>query len=393
MDKLKRTFFIDKLDQWIYYVLLVLALASCLSEPLSRNAARVALSLALLRLLIEPAVLQRLRPYRGFLFAMGSLIGVLTVSAIYGGKFYDTVTGSTFWYNYNMLLFFVGAGCIRTKQRVYNIFGAMVVSLLLVDLYIFWQSWHGIVRPMSFVKGTFMLTAMFYAILLPVLCVFFMKTQGKMRVGYGILILLSLIAVFLSGTRGLWLALGPTLLGMLFYYRIQMKCVVIIFCILAGTLIGMSCFLPSFEGRVSSVWDMQEQSHSERLLMWQSAVTMAVDHPLLGVGMGNYQEAYQDKYISPLAKEKYQRHAHSNFFHFLGEDGIIGLGVYCGVFSYFLYWFWRRRHNIFAMAMLLSTITLLLYSLTDYTYAGYAGMRLYWLILGLSATGAYHEYE
>ena len=104
MGNVKEFLLPDRLERWIYYLLFVLALASCVSEPLSRHAARLALVLGMVRLLVEPGILRRLKPYKGFFAAMGSFMLVLTISAIYGGRFYETVTGSTFWYNYNMLL-------------------------------------------------------------------------------------------------------------------------------------------------------------------------------------------------------------------------------------------------------------------------------------------------
>ena len=112
-----------------------------------------------------------------------------------------------------------------------------------------------------------------------------------------------------------------------------------------------------------------------------------MDHPLLGVGLGNYTAEYQQNYISPQAKEPDLKHAHSNFFQFLAEDGLFGLAVYCGSAGYILYWFGKRRKNFFAMMAFSSSLALLIYSTNDYTFAGYAGMRVYWLLLGLCARG------
>lgn len=35
----------------------------------------------------------------------------------------------------------------------------------------------------------------------------------------------------------------------------------------------------------------------------------------------------------------------------------------------------------------MSTLALMLYSLTDYTFEAYSGMRVYWLLIGVCATG------
>ena len=39
------------------------------------------------------------------------------------------------------------------------------------------------------------------------------------------------------------------------------------------------------------------------------------------------------------------------------------------------------------MILFASMLALVLYGLTDYTFAGYGAMRLYWLIMGICAAG------
>ena len=64
----------------------------------------------------------------------------------------------------------------------------------------------------------------------------------------------------------------------------------------------------------------------ERLAHWQAAVSMAQDHPLFGVGLGNYASAYADYHLinweAPLG------HAHNLYLNFLAETGAVGLAAY-----------------------------------------------------------------
>ncbi len=64
----------------------------------------------------------------------------------------------------------------------------------------------------------------------------------------------------------------------------------------------------------------------ERLAHWQAAVSMAQDHPLFGVGLGNYASAYDDYHLinweAPLG------HAHNLYLNFLAETGAVGLAAY-----------------------------------------------------------------
>lgn len=61
------------------------------------------------------------------------------------------------------------------------------------------------------------------------------------------------------------------------------------------------------------------------------------DHPVLGVGLGQYKDNYQQKYILPQAKEPYLTHAHNNFLPMLAENGIIGFAGFFNA-ACWLYW-------------------------------------------------------
>ena len=384
LEKIRLT--IERLDQGIGIIFVLLAVSACVSEAMSRNAVRLILLLAAVRVCLEPGILRRLREYRAIMAAMAAMVLMLAISAIAVGTFCQEFTKSTFWYNYNMLLFPALMLGIRTKKQLRNIWWGLMLSLFIVDLYIFWQAWHGVMRPNTFMKGTFMLTAMFYVILLPGMITLALQKKQRNRWLYIFLIIAAIAAVFVNSTRGAWLALSIVTVVLFLLYK-KWKELLLIFAA-AGFLLGGICWTsPAWQARLMSVGDMNDQSHAERMLMWESAFHMAMDHPLLGVGFGNYTEAYQHTYILPQAKEPNLQHAHSNFMQFLAEDGIFGLVVYCGSAGCILYWFGKRRRNKFAMMVFAGSLALLFYSTNDYTFAGYAAMRVYWLLLGFGAKG------
>jgi O-antigen ligase len=63
----------------------------------------------------------------------------------------------------------------------------------------------------------------------------------------------------------------------------------------------------------------------ERMAHWQAGWYMFLDHPWLGVGAGNYAQAYPSYYVStwiePLG------HAHNYYLNMLAELGIVGGGL------------------------------------------------------------------
>ncbi len=70
----------------------------------------------------------------------------------------------------------------------------------------------------------------------------------------------------------------------------------------------------------------QDYSTAERLAHWIAGVHMFLDHPILGVGIGNYADAYPRYFITifvdPLG------HAHNYYINIAAETGFIGLTVY-----------------------------------------------------------------
>lgn len=64
----------------------------------------------------------------------------------------------------------------------------------------------------------------------------------------------------------------------------------------------------------------------ERIAHWQAAVSMAQAHPFVGVGLGNYAEAYEDYRL--INWEEPLGHAHNQYLNFLAETGVVGLVTY-----------------------------------------------------------------
>ena len=68
-----------------------------------------------------------------------------------------------------------------------------------------------------------------------------------------------------------------------------------------------------------------DETSLSRIVAWKGAINMVAAHPLLGVGLGNFQPLSQQYAGSKLAE---QIVAHNNFFHIAGESGLLGLIAY-----------------------------------------------------------------
>ena len=298
-------------------------------------------------------------------------------------------------YFFRMLPFFFVPLLCKEPKQLWMLLGAGAFSLLVADGYALWQGLHGNLRAPAFHSHPMMLAG-FLVQWIPILTLATAADWGKQlplkkswRLGLGFLWLLSLAALIVNGTRGAWLAvifllmlLGVTLLRK---YKKALAAGSVVFAL----LIGIAGQHGGLQERVHTLGDASFQSNSERLLMWQSAWAMFLDHPLVGVGAQNYEYQYQNHYISPLAKERGQMHAHSNIFQILAEQGVVGFSAFCLLFGLILWRGWRgmRRGIFWGYLLMVATVGILLQGLTEFNFGNAAVIRLYWFFAGLAMAG------
>ncbi len=69
-----------------------------------------------------------------------------------------------------------------------------------------------------------------------------------------------------------------------------------------------------------------DYSTAERLAHWLAGINMYLAHPLLGVGIGNYPDAYPNYYVTIFVNSLGQ--AHNYYINIAAETGTIGLVIY-----------------------------------------------------------------
>ena len=70
----------------------------------------------------------------------------------------------------------------------------------------------------------------------------------------------------------------------------------------------------------------QDYSTAERLAHWIAGINMFLDHPLTGVGIGNYGTAYAPYHVTIFVNSL--DHAHNYYINISAETGIIGLTTF-----------------------------------------------------------------
>lgn len=141
----------------------------------------------------------------------------------------------------------------------------------------------------------------------------------------------------------------------------------------------------------------QDSSFRGRTSEMLSGMLMFINHPLLGVGIGNYDVNYQD-YASQLGLEYRfgDREAHSLYVESLAETGILGISGLVTSFGLVLLLLRRARHQIKQLpqyAYLQPWFTSVQYAIVSYSVSSVIlhgdFMRYLWLLFAL-AVAAVH---
>src|SRR3990172_8329148 len=161
-------------------------------------------------------------------------------------------------------------------------------------------------------EGIFIVLALFHLILLLLTLLFILAVVGTSSRGGSVALAVVIFYQWLKG-RNKWVGLA----GM----------AILVFIVLLFAP-------PLYLERMGTIRDYEmEGSAQGRIMAWKSAIRMAADHPLTGVGAGHFPVKYGIEYRPPGVgrTEIPWANAHSLYFLLLGELGIPGLLVYLGL--------------------------------------------------------------
>lgn len=145
-----------------------------------------------------------------------------------------------------------------------------------------------------------------------------------LRVASGVLFAVCLIGLNYSGSRESFVALAA---GLLYLVVVVPKYRARLFAT-AAIALGASLANPALWLRFAQSFTT---GGSGRSSIWKTALAAVRDHPLLGVGTGNFSNAYNSVYLNVFQQYNagWGRASHDIFLHTLVELGAIGLIVMC----------------------------------------------------------------
>lgn len=155
----------------------------------------------------------------------------------------------------------------------------------------------------------------------PVFMLIIYEKSKKKKFVYSILFMLILANVTLTFSRNAFLAI---VLGCIILAIVYSKKLIIIFVPLAG----IAAVIPQIRTRFLEVGNAA--MNASRIKLWETALMMFKEHPIFGVGNGNYVSLY-DSYVKKYRWLSYgYTHfpAHDSYLKVLAELGIIGIVVF-----------------------------------------------------------------
>jgi O-antigen ligase len=173
----------------------------------------------------------------------------------------------------------------------------------------------------------------------PLLAAAVLWGRGWRRRAYVLALIPVTLALVLSFSRGALLVALPAailVMGWVTGGRLRWTALTLV-------LIGALGMIPLLRvPRFAALLDLGRGTTFFRLKLWRSTLRMIQEHPLFGVGPGNFLPAYRTRYVLPVAWEEFNLgHAHNILLDHWTRLGL--LGVAAGVAVQTAFWRTLRR--------------------------------------------------
>lgn len=178
--------------------------------------------------------------------------------------------------------------------------------------------------------------ALALTLILPLaICFFFYERKRILKIILFFIIILFIIGIFMTQSRGGILAFFITMLFIVFNSRYKIYGLLLVILITVGLYVA----IPYAFERLKSIENYQDEASARsRIDAWKASIKMVSDHPLTGVGVGNFIVAYGLFYRPENAYHQYAWFAaHSIYFEILGELGLPGI-VFLFWVLFFNFW-------------------------------------------------------
>lgn len=174
---------------------------------------------------------------------------------------------------------------------------------------------------------------------------------------------LSSATMLLSLSRGglISIAFG---LGLMFFTsslskKIKMVFVFPISCYLINLLIKTTINIDVFKMVTDRF--LANDGGSGRLSIWEKGLELFQQHPIFGVGIGNYRPHVIAEYGNAI-------YMHNTYLETLVESGVIGITIYALIFLFVFFTYFKNRHQLNDNGYLIYTFTAVTFMMATYSF-------------------------
>jgi O-antigen ligase len=287
------------------------------------------------------------------------------------------------------VMYFVIVNNISKYKQIKRMFYLSLTSITLAAVYGLYQHYY---LGLSRVSG-FMLTLSFGGMLAFFLVYFIVYLRwGEIdyykKFSFLMGILLFSFNLFYNGSRSAWLALFGGIF-ILTWIKSKRFCIILVSLILIIAII----LPPQYLNLIGDKLDLElDNSNRTRISLWKGALRIWLDHPINGVGVGNFQKVFKKGYV--LSHSGTTVNAHNNFLQFAAEAGTLGLVTF-GWFIYsiisYLYRSYQKSNisknfQLFILSSFIAVIIFQIQGLANVNFLENTSIRFFWFWLALNVS-------
>ena len=228
--------------------------------------------------------------------------------------------------------------------------------------------------------------ATYLMVIIPPLIGYALLRQGAPRWRIWGLTLALTLCLARTSSVGAWLGLGTGLVVMS-RWRTAMRRYALIILAVAVLLAGV--FLV-WTGRVHRVFSSSDIGKQDRRVMWQAALGMIKDRPILGQGVNTFMANYLHYWVGG---EQQPRYAHNCYLQMWAETGVVGFGAFLwllwgmvGLWRRAVSWLSNGPPRYMLLGLLASLVAFLVQAALDTNFYSMRQAFLFWTLAGM-ATG------
>jgi len=268
------------------------------------------------------------------------LLGIMILSTSYALEKGLALTESVRFLTY-VFIFFIIKYEFNTKKLVKTLLGCYIFTSGVLSIFgilqhfttigldkkfiVKYSSGYKVVKIATTMHNPNAYAAFLILIIFPVIMLTIYEKNKKIKSVYGIISTLIFVNIVMTYSRNalLGFCIGAVVLCVLYSYKL----------IIAFGGVGiMALFMPSVFDRLRDLTNIVQ--NESRIKLWKTAIMMIKEHPILGVGNGNFISRY-DEYINKykgLSYNAYTRYpAHNSYLKIQSELGIIGITSFLAI--------------------------------------------------------------